>query len=112
MGEKPVIVLFVAAVTAGIISGYVTRVGARGGITSVGLVRGGLGAASTIATFALIIGGFFLLRWYWPLIAILIGSFAAAALVNRQTWPMLFAVQPAIDAAVVGATIIYWVFSN
>ena len=95
-------IIFVVAMVLGIVSSRVTLVGARGGVMSDGIWRAGLGAALTVVVFSLFVWGFSSLSWYWPIIAFAIGTVICAIVVTLPSWPALYAIQPALDAVVIG----------
>ena len=94
-------VVYLAGVLLGVLTARIAIFGGRGGIRDVGLFRTALSAAAFFVTFCLALGGFIWLSWYWPVVAILLGVVTAAAVVTRDNWASLFAVQPVIDTAII-----------
>ena len=105
------ILLFLAGVSLGFLTGRISTFGGRGGIHDVGLLRAILRVGAAVATLTLVLGGFVWLSWYWPLIGIGVGSAIAVGAVTRNKWASLFALQPIIDAVTIfiGG---YWLLSG
>jgi hypothetical protein len=91
------IYLYFATMLLGVTSASVTRISGADG----GPIRAAVGLAGIAALFFAFGLGFAKFEWYVPLLAILAAGIFSAALVNRSTWPAIYAVQPAVDLFVV-----------
>ena len=108
------LVLLILALTAGLISGYTTRVWLRSpdGLEmaySRSIIRGTIGSAGFIAVLAAIVWGFINLTWWWVILSFLgVSLFVVPVVVNRNTVGAMWLAQPVFDIACIALTAYLW----
>lgn len=113
-------IVFIAALTVGLISGYTTRVLTRGVHGQVmldhqPLWRAAAGAFGFFALVAALIWGFVHLTWYWVIAAFLGVSLFVVPLAFGRRLPFFsfwISVQPLLDVACVGLSAYLWLEFN
>ena len=103
------LVLFVIALTLGIISVRARLMGANGGVVPSTRLRSLMSTLAAFLTVAIVVWAFLTFAWHEPLVAFLIANLVIIALVSNGAWPALCRAVPAIDAAVVILTLALWI---
>jgi len=110
------IVLLTLAMVTGQLSSYTTAVlgRGRGGVAVLnnqGLVRSLIGFVGMIATFAVIVWGFFNVTWWWVILLFLAISILVIPATFRRgsgRIPLMIAIQPILDIACISITAYLW----
>jgi hypothetical protein len=96
--------VYAAVVNLGMLTARASIIAARGGVITQSPIIAVLGIVASFGTIGMLIWGFFLFAWYWPIIILLVGTTAQAVLINRRNVGAWVAAAPLLDVLfVVGA---------
>jgi hypothetical protein len=102
------VALYITLIAVGMLSSRVTSIGARGGVVDNAFFKSAVGLAAVAATFSLLGGGFFVLKWYWPTLGFIFGSAIAAFAVNRRSLAVLLLSKILMDIFIVVGSVYFW----
>lgn len=107
-------ILFVIALTLGIISVRARLMGANGGVVPATNARLLLSTLAALLTIAIMVWAILTFAWYFPVAAFLIANLVIITLVQWGVWPALCRAIPWIDPIVVmlglALLILPWLF--
>lgn len=109
------LLLLIGVLSAGLISGYTTRVWMRAPegvemLRSRSVLRGSIGSLGFIAILAAIVWGFIHLTWWWVILSFIgVSLFIVPLVVNQNTLGAMLLAQPFFDIICFGLTIYLWV---
>lgn len=107
-------VLFVVVFLLGTFCSRLSVAGVADGSFSRGPASTVISYLANLATVALLVWGFSVLKWYWPLGCMIVGGGAAQVAIPQMTWSRWPTITPVLDLIVIAGAVIlfawHWPF--
>lgn len=100
--------IYVGIVLVGLLSSYTTLVGLRSGLSANRVLIAAAGTIVALFLLSLVVWGFAVLDWYWPLVAFAAGAVIAWAAVNTANFALWYGISPVLYTVTAVGGIYLW----